>query len=63
MSDPSSTTAKPTPEKSTTADPTKATAPPALLEEDDEFEDFPVEGTKPSPQIFQIFHIPSSLNP
>lgn len=41
-------TAKMQPTKSTEADPAKASKPaektPALLEEDDEFEDFPVEG-------------------
>lgn len=41
-------TAKLQPTKSTEADPAKASKPvektPALLEEDDEFEDFPVEG-------------------
>lgn len=44
----SGTTAKLGDDKKTPGEPTKdqpAQAPPALLEEDDEFEDFPVEGT------------------
>lgn len=48
MSESAAPTAKLQPTKSTEADPAKASKPaektPALLEEDDEFEDFPVEG-------------------
>jgi hypothetical protein len=48
----SAPTAKLEPTKSNEADPAKASKPattnPALLEEDDEFEDFPIEGTQVS---------------
>ena len=51
----SAPTAKLEPTKSNEADPAKASKPvekvPALLEEDDEFEDFPVEGMENYPML------------
>jgi 26 proteasome complex subunit DSS1 len=57
-------TAKLQPSKSTTADPAAASKPPqtntALLEEDDEFEDFPVEGMQHTLHYIPIYLSPCS---